>query len=66
MQPVYYIGLDAHKRIISYCVKDNSGKIHSEGSLPSTRSDRSMKTPRTRESPVTDVYTSLEIASESM
>jgi hypothetical protein len=27
MEPMYYIGLDVHKRKISYCVKDNSGKI---------------------------------------
>jgi len=37
MQPMYYIGLDVHKRVISYCVKDSSGKIFSEGSLPATR-----------------------------
>jgi transposase len=37
MQPMYYIGLDVHKRTISYCVKDSSGKIFSEGSLPATR-----------------------------
>jgi hypothetical protein len=24
MEPVYYIGLDVHKRKISYCVKDGS------------------------------------------
>jgi hypothetical protein len=24
MQPMYYIGLDVHKRKISYCVKDSS------------------------------------------
>jgi hypothetical protein len=29
-----YIGLDVHKRMISYCVKDSNGRIHSEGSLP--------------------------------
>ena len=28
---MYYIGLDVHKRTISYCVKDSSGKIHTEG-----------------------------------
>jgi transposase len=39
MQPMYYIGLDVHKRIISYCVKDSSGKIYSEGSIPATRID---------------------------
>jgi transposase len=39
MQPMYYIGLDVHKRKISYCVKDSSGKLHSEGSLSATRLD---------------------------
>ena len=33
MQPMYYIGLDVHKRKISYCVKDGSGRIHGEGSI---------------------------------
>jgi transposase len=36
---MYYIGLDVHKRKISYCVKDSSGKIHSEGSIPAARID---------------------------
>ena len=31
MQNMYYIGLDVHKRTISYCVKDGGGKIHAEG-----------------------------------
>jgi hypothetical protein len=46
MQPMYYIGLDVHKRTISYCVKDGSGAIHAEGTLPATRwdLDRWMKT----------------------
>jgi transposase len=39
MEPMYYIGLDVHKRKISYCVKDSSGKLHSEGSIPATRFD---------------------------
>jgi transposase len=39
MEPMYYIGLDVHKRKISYCVKDSSGKIHSEGSIPAARID---------------------------
>lgn len=39
MQSMYYIGLDVHKRKISYCVKDSSGKIHSEGSILATRLD---------------------------
>jgi len=43
---MHYIGLDVHKRTISYCVKDGSGKIHAEGAIPSTRFDldRWMKT----------------------
>src|SRR5215471_7012850 len=39
MQPMYYIGLDVHKKKISYCVKDGSGKVHSEGAVPATRLD---------------------------
>jgi len=46
---MYYIGLDVHERTISYCVKDGSGKIHTEGAIPSTRFDldRWMKIPLT-------------------
>jgi hypothetical protein len=36
---MYYIGLDVHMRTISYCVKDSSGKVSSEGSFPATRLD---------------------------
>jgi hypothetical protein len=39
MQSMYYIGLDVHKRTISYCVEDGSGKIHAEGTIPATRFD---------------------------
>src|SRR5713226_1469907 len=39
MEPMYYIGLDVPKRKISYCVKDSSGKVCAEGSLPATRLD---------------------------
>ena len=39
MGPMYYIGLDVHKQKISYCVKDSSGCIHSEGWIPATRYD---------------------------
>src|SRR6266404_3149872 len=39
MQSMYYIGLDVHKKSISYCVKDGSGRIHAEGAIPATRSD---------------------------
>jgi transposase len=43
---MYYIGLDVHKRTISYCLKDGSGAMHAEGTLPATRLelDRWMKT----------------------
>jgi hypothetical protein len=36
---MYYIGLDVHKGTISYCVKDGSGTIHAEGTIPATRFD---------------------------
>jgi hypothetical protein len=46
MQSMYYVGLDVHKKTISYCVKDGSGRIHLEGTIPATRIDldRWMKT----------------------
>src|SRR5260370_41098624 len=45
MQSMYYLGLDVHKKTISYCVKDASGQIHAEGAIPATRwdLDRCMK-----------------------
>ena len=39
MESMYYIGLDVHKRKISYCVKDGSGKLHAEGMMTATRLD---------------------------
>ena len=39
MEPRYYIGLDVHKRKISYCVKDSSGRVFAEGLLSATRLD---------------------------
>jgi hypothetical protein len=33
METMYYIGLDVHKKTISYCVKDGSGRIYAEGSF---------------------------------
>jgi SagB-type dehydrogenase family enzyme len=36
-ETMYYIGLDVHKKTISYCVKDAAGKIHQEGKIGSTR-----------------------------
>jgi transposase len=37
MQIMYYIGLDVHKKTISYCVKDGGGGIHAAGKIPATR-----------------------------
>ena len=38
MQPlVYYVGMDVHKRSISYCVKHPDGTIAAEGKIQSTR-----------------------------
>src|SRR5437868_14480412 len=34
---MYYIGLDVHKKTISYCVKDASGQVHQEGQIEVTR-----------------------------
>jgi len=39
MESMYYIGLDVHKRKISYCVKDGGGKLHAEGMISATRLD---------------------------
>jgi transposase len=36
-ETMYYIGLDVHKKTISYCVKDAAGKVHQEGKIGSTR-----------------------------
>jgi len=46
METMYYIGLDVHKRAISYCVKDVSGRVYAEGAVSATRFDldRWMKT----------------------
>jgi predicted NBD/HSP70 family sugar kinase len=37
MENMYYIGLDVHKKTISYCVKDGSGRIYAEAEIPATR-----------------------------
>jgi hypothetical protein len=34
---MYYIGLDVHKKTISYCVKDANGQVHQEGKVGATR-----------------------------
>ena len=36
-QTMYFIGLDVHKKTISYCVKDAAGCVHGEGKIGSTR-----------------------------
>ena len=36
---MYYIGLDVHKKTITYCIKDVSGRIHQQGSVPATRTE---------------------------
>ena len=36
---MYYIGLDVHKKIISYCIKDAGGQILREGNVGATRSE---------------------------
>jgi transposase len=43
---MYYIGLDIHKKTISYCVKEASGQIRQQGTIPATRTelDRWMET----------------------
>src|SRR5271166_5670318 len=37
MASMTYIGLDIHKKTISYCVKDVSGKVLSDGKINATR-----------------------------
>ena len=36
-ETMYFIGLDVHKKTISYCVKDAAGRAHMEGKVGSTR-----------------------------
>ncbi len=36
-ETMYYIGLDVHKKTISFCVKDAAGKVQQEGKIGSTR-----------------------------
>jgi transposase len=36
---MYYIGLDIHKKSISFCVKDAGGQIFQQGKVAATRSD---------------------------
>lgn len=34
---MYYIGLDVHKKTVSYCVKDVAGTVQAQGSVAATR-----------------------------
>jgi transposase len=36
---MYYIGLDVHKKTISYCIKDASGQVFREGTIGATRNE---------------------------
>jgi transposase len=50
-ETMYYIGLDVHKKTISYCVKDAAGRVQQEGKIGSTRREldcwiRAMPQPR--------------------
>lgn len=38
-QPTPYVSLDVHKLAISYCVKDGSGAILADWTIPATRFD---------------------------
>jgi transposase len=49
---MYYIGLDVHKKAISYCVKDAAGRVQQEGKIGSSRREldawiRTLPQPRT-------------------
>jgi transposase len=49
---MYFIGLDVHKKTISYRVKDAAGRVYQEGKIGSTRWEldewiRTMPQPRT-------------------
>ena len=37
MSNMHYVGLDVHKKTISYCVKTKGGRLRGEGTIPSTR-----------------------------
>ncbi len=36
---MYYIGLDVHKKTISYCVKEAGGRIEQQGTISATRTE---------------------------
>ena len=38
-ETMYFIGLDVHKKTISFCVKDAAGHVHQQGKVAATRRD---------------------------
>jgi transposase len=51
-ETMYYIGLDVHKKAISFCVKDAAGRVHQEGKIGASRREldswiRTLPQPRT-------------------
>ena len=64
---MYFIGLDVHKKTISFCVKDAAGRVHQEGKIGSTRREldgwiQTMPRPRTIAMEAT-IFTGLRVAS---
>ena len=39
MGSMHFIGLDIHKKTISYCIKDRHGSVQGEGMVAATRQD---------------------------
>ena len=37
MSSMHYVGMDVHKKTISYCVKTPGGRVREEGTVASTR-----------------------------
>ena len=37
MKQLYYVGLDIHKKIIAYCIKEADGSIIREGKIEATK-----------------------------
>ena len=37
MERVYYVGLDIHKKMITYCIKLNDGTVFEQGSIEAER-----------------------------
>jgi len=39
MKGYHYVGMDVHKKVIAYCVKEADGSIVNEGTIPATRKE---------------------------